>query len=257
MTFIVDILIALRFFSRLPVPETARERALGATGFAQAAQLVPVAGVVIGLAPALLLFVATTLGLSALVGALLAIAALILVTGALHEDALADCADGFGGGRSRDRKLEIMRDSRIGAYGACAIMLSLSLRAAALASIADRSASLAALSVIAAAALSRTASLMPLVLLPPARTDGLGAAAQPPPGAVAIAAALAMAIAGALLAASAGPVRIVAAVALAPLAGLGVCAFARRQIGGQTGDVAGAAQQLAEVAVYLALAAAP
>ena len=74
-----------------------------------------------------------------------ALAALVLLTGGFHEDGLADTADGFGGGRTRERKLEIMRDSRIGSYGALALVLSVGIRAAALATMARIGASAAEL----------------------------------------------------------------------------------------------------------------
>ena len=189
MTLVDDLLIALRFFSRLPVPETERERSLGAAGLASAAALVPVAGAIIGILPAFVLLAAGGLGLPPVLAAPLAIATLALVTGALHEDALSDCADGFGGGRTRERKLEIMRDSRIGAFGGVALALSLYVRVTALAVIADRSAGTAALVLVAAAALSRAASLWPLAWLPPARAEGVGAAAQPAPAVAGAAAA--------------------------------------------------------------------
>ncbi len=257
MTLVDDLLIALRFFSRLPVPETARERELGPAGLSSVAAYVPVAGVIIGVGPALVLLAASVLGLPPVLAAPLAIAALVLVTGALHEDALADCADGFGGGATRERKLEIMRDSRIGAFGACALALSLYIRAVALAIVTDRSPGDAALVLVAAAALSRAACLWPLAWLPPARPDGAGAAAgRPLPGLVAIAAGLGFALALALLAPAAGVLRTLEACAFVVLATVAFTELARRQVGGQTGDVAGATQQLAEIAVYLTLAAA-
>ena len=180
MTLVDDLLIALRFFSRLPVPETAREREVGAAGLSSVAAFVPVAGVIIGVGPALVLLAASVLGLPPVLAAPLAIAALVVVTGALHEDALADCADGFGGGATRERKLEIMRDSRIGAFGACALALSIYIRAVALAIVADRSPGDAALVLVAAAALSRAACLWPLAWLPHRRAPTEPA---PPPAA--------------------------------------------------------------------------
>src|ERR1700735_5265271 len=101
-------------------------------------------------------------------------AALVVATGALHEDGLADVADGFGGGATRARKLEIMRDSRIGAYGAIAIALALILRVGALAAALDGGLWRACSSLLLVAALSRAAALRPLALLPPARADGAG-----------------------------------------------------------------------------------
>ena len=255
MAPVADLFIALRFFSRLPVPTTRREIELGASGLADAVPLVPLAGAIIGLVPALVLAASRAAGLPSIVAALLAVASLVLVTGALHEDALADCADGFGGGATRERKLAIMRDSRIGAYGACALVLSIALRATALAAAIDSSAGRAALMVIAAAAVSRTLSLLPLALLPPARTDGVGAAV--PAGWQSVGLALLVAIIGSavVLTFVASPIRIVAADLLAVGTVLALCRLAFSQIGGHTGDVAGAAQQLAEVAIYLVFAA--
>ena len=252
---LADILIALRFFSRLPVPATDRETALGASGLAAATPMVPVAGAIIGIGPALALVVADAVGLQPFVGATLAVIAMVIVTGAFHEDALADCADGFGGGRTRERKLAIMRDSRIGAFGACAIGLSLILRVASLDAMIGNGPSFAAAGMIAGAAVSRTLCLLPLVLLDPARAEGAGAGVGVPTrfaSAVALAAVIGLlpVFTGATL------LRVVTALALSTAAALGMVALARRQIGGQTGDVAGATQQLAEIATLLAFSAA-
>ena len=250
-----DLLICLRFFSRLPVPETARERALGAGGLAAAAMMAPLAGLMLALGPAAVLAAAVALRLPSMTAALLALAASIVLTGALHEDALADCADGFGGARTREGKLAIMRDSRIGAFGAAAITLSLLLRASALAGAASANGGIAAL--LVAATLSRAACLAPLAMLPPARADGAGAAAAGI-GTARLLAACAMAIVIAIAVAVAtrsGTRRAADAALLATVASLTMTALARRQIGGQSGDVAGATQQVAEIAVLLAYAA--
>lgn len=256
MTPFADLLICLRFFSRLPVPETGRERALGAGGLAAAAAMAPLAGLVLASGPALVLAAAIALRLPADAAALLALSTSVVTTGALHEDALADCADGFGGGRTRERKLAIMRDSRIGAFGATAIALSLLLRAAALAGATIAGRGVPAL--LVAATLSRAACLVPLALLPPARTDGAGAAVSGVDRTRTLTAcALALGLAVAVSAATAtGIARAVGAAVAAAGAALAVTMLARRQIGGQTGDVAGAAQQIAEIAALLVYAAA-
>ena len=163
-----DLLACLRFFSRLPLPELPFEQ--GAGGMAdlpRLAWMVPVAGAVLSAIGALALGLADGLGLPPLVCAGLAIGVLVILTGALHEDGLADLADGFGGGATRERKLEIMRDSRVGAYGATALALSLILRVAAVSALLDRSLGVAAAGLILAGAASRAASLAPLALLPP------------------------------------------------------------------------------------------
>ncbi len=244
-----DCLACLRFFSRLPLPSTAT------TSSALPVVMLPLAGLLIGLGPAAILAASLILGLPPSLGGFLAIAALGAVSGAMHEDGLADCADGFGGGWERARKLEIMRDSRIGTYGVCALVLSLSIRALAVGSLATQLpvAAVAALAVVAA--LSRTACLMPLMLLPPARADGLGATtSRPSRKAFATATAQCAVASLILLLFGIGLLKILVMIGLGFGAAFLVCRIADRQIGGQTGDVAGAAQQAAEIAALLVLA---
>jgi adenosylcobinamide-GDP ribazoletransferase len=255
-SLLADLLLCLRFCSRLPLPVLAGELAPhGFSAFSRAAGLLPLAGGIIGALAALVLTIAASLGFPPPVTALLALASLVLLTGALHEDGLADCADGFGGGTGRERKLDIMRDSRIGTFGTVALVLTLLLRFASLAEITAANPYLAAMVLIGGAALSRAAALLPLALLPAARSTGLGfAAGRPRPAAFALAAVLGLAIAFAPSLAGAGWVAILGAVVAAAGTGLGVTALARQQIGGHTGDVAGASQQMSEIAFYLALA---
>jgi adenosylcobinamide-GDP ribazoletransferase len=256
-TPLADLLICLRFFSRLPLPTTSRETALGADGLARAVAMVPMAGAIVGLFPATILVLIAFAGLPPLLLAPLAIATLVLVTGALHEDGLADCADGFGGGRTRERKLEIMRDSRIGTYGACAIGLSLYLRVASLTVMAAHDVALSAAVLVSSAALSRPLCLLPLALLKPARSEGAGAAQGHLSTARLAGASVLAAVIGLLpVFTRVAPGIVLLSVVAGIVAALGVCAVSRRQIGGQTGDVAGAAQQAAELAQYLIYAAA-
>jgi adenosylcobinamide-GDP ribazoletransferase len=176
------------------------------------------------------------------------------VTGALHEDGLADTADGFGGGATRERKLEIMRDSRIGAFGAVALALSILIRVAALAAALKGGFWNAAGSLILVAALARAGALMPLAALDPARVDGAGAAAgrlDPAAFAASCVAALVIVLIAGILAT--GFWRALAAAAASAIGAAAMTALARRQIGGQTGDVAGAAQQWAEIAAWCGL----
>ena len=258
MTPVADLYVCLRFFSRLPLPTTSWEAALGQGSLVRAAAMAPLAGVALALLPAVILIAAQISELPTSVAAILTIASLVGVTGALHEDGLADCADGFGGGRTVARKLEIMRDSRIGTFGAAALTLSLVLRSAALAAILARGLGEALAAVFLSAALSRTACLAPLLLLVPARADGAGAAnARPSPAVIAAAAAIALCLAVLFAVVSADPRRAAGAVVVAAIMAVAVCVIARRQIGGQTGDVAGAAQQAAEAGVLLVFAAGP
>jgi adenosylcobinamide-GDP ribazoletransferase len=254
---LADLAACLRFYTRLPLPGLAGDaNPHGMLDFSRASRLVPIAGAFVGLLGALVLGLAANLGLAPLPAATLAVAALLLVTGVMHEDGLADLADGFGGGANPERKLEIMRDSRIGTYGAAALVISLLLRVGTLAGLVASDLGLAVAVLVAAGAVSRAAGLLPLALLPPARTSGAGfAAAKPSLEALQIAAALALVCGCLPLLAGASLPRVVAAGIAAALAAYGVTALARRQIGGHTGDVAGAAQQAAEIAVLLTYSA--
>jgi adenosylcobinamide-GDP ribazoletransferase len=246
-----DIADALRFFTRLPLGEAEPGTSLDINRIAWAA---PVAGVTVGLIGALILALAALLGLPPLLRAGLATAALVVATGALHEDGLADVADGFGGGAARAGKLEIMRDSRIGAYGALAIALALILRVGALAAALDGGFWRAGSSLVLVAALSRAAALTPLALLPPARAAGAGAAAgRLDSSALAAAWGAALVISLALGLVALGLAHALFAALMSGAGALFVVGLARRAIGGQTGDVAGAAQQCSEIAAWCGL----
>jgi adenosylcobinamide-GDP ribazoletransferase len=241
---------ALRFFTRLPLPAAPRL----ALDFNRIAWAAPVAGAVVGAVGACALALTVALGLPAFVGAALATAALVATTGALHEDGLADVADGFGGGAARERKLEIMRDSRIGAYGATALALGLVIRVGALASVLSGGFWSAAGALTVVAAVSRAGALMPLALIDAARVDGAGAAAgrlEPASFAAACGAALVIAVLIGVLTIGAG--RAIDAAVAGALGAAAMTALASRQIGGQTGDVAGAAEQWAEIAGWCGL----
>jgi adenosylcobinamide-GDP ribazoletransferase len=229
-----DLATALSLLTRLPVGWLGADWAAMNPG--RAVWAYPLVGAVVGGIGALVFAACRALGLSPALAALWTLAAQLLTTGALHEDGLADTADGFGGGRTRDRKLEIMRDSRIGSYGALALMVSLALRAAAIAAMPTLHA--AAMALIGAGILSRAAMLLPLRLLLPARPGGQGASVAGGPGwAVSLAGGLAVALVLGLL-----PLRPAAlALTTTMLAGCALSRLALRQIGGVTGDVLGAA----------------
>jgi len=258
-TLLYDLAACLRFYSRLPVPALPDEPdPHAAPDFRTVPRMLPVAGLILALPAALALVAAWEIRLGPFVAATLALTVGALVTGALHEDGLADVADGFGGGRTRERRLEIMRDSRIGAYGGTALFLSLALRAGALATLLDRSGSgHAALALVLTAAVSRCAALTPMVLLGPARPGGAGASVGRPTGpTLGIAAGIAAALALACVGLGLPWLGVGLLLVLAPLAALALTTLARRRIGGQTGDVIGACQQVAEVAGLLGLLAA-
>ncbi|MBV9653914.1 MAG: adenosylcobinamide-GDP ribazoletransferase [Acetobacteraceae bacterium] len=201
----------------------------------------PLVGALTGAGAGAIYAACDQLGMPPLLAALWTVAAQLLITGALHEDGLADTADGFGGGHSREQKLAIMRDSRIGSYGVLALILSLAIRVAAIGAIGDGASVLGAMT--AAGALGRGAIIVVLARIRPARPDGLASSLGDPPAAVL---ATGAALAG-LIAFAALPARVaLAASAVSLLSGLVLARLARIQVGGYTGDVLGAAEQLAE-----------
>ena len=240
-----DFARAIGLLTRLPVQTD------GVRG-AQAAWAWPLAGALVGVMAALAGWFALGLGLPVGLAAGLALTTQIVATGAMHEDGLADCADGFWGGQIRDRRLEIMRDSRIGTYGVIAICLSILLRWSMLATLFSAGAVFGA--IVAAAALSRVPLVALACWLEPARKDGLAASVGRPESETLVLAAVAGLLVGLLFT---GFVALPAA-AIAALAGWGVARVAIAKVQGQTGDVLGASQQLAEIgilAVFTALLA--
>jgi len=241
-----DFAIATSFLTRVPMGLGA----LDAGQLAQAGWAFPLVGIGVGALAGLVFLIAALFGCGDWPSAVLAVLAAVVLTGALHEDGLADTADGFAGGANREAKLRIMRDSRHGTFGVLALFASFALRMAALAAIGEPLH--VGLALIAAHAGSRGLLPASMRALPPARSDGLGIAAGRPRMVTAVAsAAIGLGIALAAL----GPLRGVLAVMLAALAVAGSAALARRQIGGYTGDVLGAFQQIGEIVILLAGAA--
>jgi len=237
-----DIGAAIALLTRLPAPANNLRGA-------DAAWAWPVAGALVGLIAALAAALALALNLPPVVAAAAAITVQIFATGAMHEDGLADCADGFWGGWERARRLEIMHDSRIGTYGVLALALSLILRVALLAALIHAGTLYGAL--IATAALSRAPMVALMRRLPPARPDGLSrSTGQPGSDTELLAAATALLIALVTVGFAALPAALVAAAAA-----FGLSRIALAKIGGQTGDVLGASQQIAEIATLATLTA--
>lgn len=241
-----DLRTAVAFLTRLPMPHP--QGAVPAN-FIRAQRLFPLVGAGIGAAVGLLYLGMRVIGVPDLAAAALALGASALLTGALHEDGLGDVGDGFGGGRDRESKLEIMRDSRLGTYGTLTLMVSFVARLSALAALSN---GVVVQSLIAAYALARGMLPAMSMMLPYARKDGRAATAGRPDFATArTAAALALLIA--LL--SLRWVEALAAALVAVAIAIGMGWLAQRQIGGQTGDVLGASEQLGETAILVLLAA--
>ena len=243
---ITELGTGLAFLTRLPVPRAASG---DGTSLARAAWTFPLVGALVGASGALVFWGAASAGLHPFVAAVLAVAATLLATGALHEDGLADMADGFGAGAARERKLEIMRDSRIGTYGVAALVISILLRAGAIASLVEPM--LVAPALIAAHAAARATLPAFMRWVPPARRNGLAAVAGRPSMANAVIAGL---IGAASLAICLDLTTMLIALGLLIAATAFMAWLTLRQIGGQTGDVLGALEQAGEVLVLLAAA---
>ncbi len=237
------LVFTLRFFTRLPIPgNTGHEGDL-----AKNAIWFPLAGLVVGLITGIVWWAGMQF-FPPMVAAGLALAAGLLVTGALHEDGFADCADGLGGGFTRERALEIMRDSRIGAYGTIALIVSIGLRWAALASLAVWSGLLA---LLLAHAVSRAVIALPIATSRYARKEGLGTTVSSGVDQTTMLIVCAIAaLIGLLLAGFAG----LFAVFLAFVAGWLFLKRLEARLGGYTGDGLGAIQQIAEITVLIILA---
>ena len=236
-----DIAEALGLLTRLPLADNSPRGAASAWAW-------PVAGLVVALVAGGLAALLLGLGVAPALAAGFTLAAQVALTGGLHEDGLADTADGFWGGSARERRLEIMKDSRIGSYGVIALVLALGLRWSALSLLLSAGQIFAPL--IAAAVLSRGAMTVLMAAMPNARGTGLSATVGRPAQATAV---LAVAVALTLGLAVAGWA-ILAPLLWLTLTAIGLAALALKKIGGQTGDVLGAGQQLCEIAVLTALA---
>ncbi|MBB3951758.1 adenosylcobinamide-GDP ribazoletransferase [Aureimonas jatrophae] len=247
------LLRTLAFLSRLP-PVAVAFRG-GPHPLGRDAPLFALAGAVIALPPALLLPLGVALGLSPLVAATLAVFSLVALTGALHEDGLGDTADGLFGHRPAADALRIMKDSRIGTYGALALTGSLMLRTALLAELCAVRPGAAALALLAAAAASRGWMAWLWSRLATADPGGLADRVGRPSVSAGLAGlVLGLAIAAALGLAVAGWPGLVLPALVSGLPVLWLARVLRRRLGGQTGDTLGAAQQLCEIALLLGFA---
>ncbi len=240
-----DLVMALRFYSRLPVPGAGHAK----PNLSHMAPALPFASLLIGAGPALVLFLGSVIGLPPLFAAVLAIACLTIVTGAMAEDAIADSADGLFGGQTIEKRLEILKDSRHGTYGVTALVLFLLLRAGALATLAAHSPLGAATAWLAAGILSRSGSLWLTLQLLPARRDGASSAAGGVGKVPFIAGAGFAVVLGFIFAAPFVSVAgLAGAIVLQALVALGWTQLCRHLVGGQTGDLIGGLQALLEIA---------
>jgi adenosylcobinamide-GDP ribazoletransferase len=248
-------LVALQFLTRVPIPAWVGWKP---EWLQDSARHFPAVGLCVGSAAAGVLWLSAH-AWSALIAVLLSMAATIWLTGAFHEDGLADTCDGLGGAVTREKALAIMKDSRLGTYGAVGLLMVLALKAAALHSLAVRDLAATLVLLPLAHAWSRTATVLLLRLLPyggdaehakakplAQQVDGFG---------------LALALMWAVLAAAVAALYVDAEVLLwaalaAAVVTLWMARWLRLRLGGFTGDALGATQQFSELAVYLAALAA-
>jgi adenosylcobinamide-GDP ribazoletransferase len=249
-------LVALQFLTRVPVPASL---GYSAAWLQASVRHFPAVGLLVGAFAALVLWAAAHLWPAA-VAVALSMGATVWLTGAFHEDGLADTCDALGGAVSRERALEIMKDSRLGSYGTIGLVAVLGLKAAALYGLAvrDLDATLAALPL--AHALSRAAPVLLLRLLPYAG-DAAQAKAKPmattaSDGNVAVALLWCVVAAALACAWHLDAAHVLLAALAAAVVAFAMARWLRLRLGGFTGDTLGAAQQGAELAVYLALLAA-
>lgn len=243
------VVTAAQLLTRFPLPDVvqyskARSRA--------AARYYPLVGVMIGLLAALVHLAAIELFPVSL-AALVIVVVTLMMTGALHEDGFADCCDGLGGGRTRERALEIMRDSRLGTYGAAGLGLML---LGQLLVVMETPSALVPWLLIAAHATSRAAMVLVICVSDYARAEGSAAQVSGGPGTHGLIIALVIAAMSMIPLALGAPVGAAVLALAALVAGaLVMHRYARRKLGGYTGDTLGAVQQVSQLAFGLGLLA--
>ncbi|HUH77116.1 MAG TPA: adenosylcobinamide-GDP ribazoletransferase [Devosia sp.] len=247
-----DLIMALRLFSRFPTGTSAHE----VPDLNRIAPVLPLASLMVGIGPVVVLIGGTLLGLPSYFAATLAVAAMIIANGAMADDALADAFDGLFGGYTKERRLEILKDSRHGTYGVSALGLYIAARITALGALAAVNPWAAGALWLAANVVGRSLSCWLSLTLPAARTAGLSYATGP---LTQKSFAIGMAIAAAIAVALAGPFAGVDGLALAAILSLAIAllwrAVCKKLVEGQTGDLIGALCALGEVAMLTGLIA--
>lgn len=253
-----DALTVAAFLTRLPVfsrghpdfeEEDAEEVIAPEGDLATASRTFPLVGFAIGLIGAAVLILGKWIGLGPYLAAVFAVAAVIVVTGGLHEDGLADTAEGFIAGRDMEAKLAIMRDTRLGGLAVLALIFSVLVRVGALATVSGTFAAAAAL--IAAATFSRAVLPAVMAWFEPARLQGLAVTAgKPPKDRVVVSILIGIVFVFIFM----GPLSGLFALVMGAAAAAAAAAVAQREVGGYTGDILGAIQQLTEIAILLAAA---
>jgi adenosylcobinamide-GDP ribazoletransferase len=252
-TLITDTARALGFLTRLPVPSRYFEGDEGS--LVQVSRAFPLAGFAAALPAALFLLISPWLNFPSPLAAVIAVAISVGTTGALHEDGLADMADGFFGCKDTEQRLEIMKDSRTGAYGVLILVLSVLLKVFALASLLTFGGMTAALALLAAGVAARTALVWHWGELESARSGGVAdIAGKPDEESLSFALLTGLPLAGALTLTGFGLSATVLTAVFVVIASIAFARLCRDKIGGFTGDTLGSASQIAEIAALIALA---
>lgn len=243
-----DFFAALMLLTRIPV-NWQKVSPSGPPDLNRCLWIYPIIGLVVSIIGAAVYFITVWMNIPQSLSVIIALAAMIFATGAFHEDGLADVADGFGGGNSAEKKLEIMRDSRIGTYGGLALVIAVALKVTSL-SVLSSEQIIAAF--ISAGMISRLMIIYTLLVLNPARKDSLSSdAGKPSTNAIIVATLSALLISGLLI----DPTVVIYIFITAFATTLAFCVLAHRQISGFSGDVLGAVQQLSEITIYIFLSA--
>ncbi|WP_368187400.1 adenosylcobinamide-GDP ribazoletransferase [Aestuariibius sp. HNIBRBA575] len=239
-----DVLAAIGLLTRLPISvDTDQAQARAAI----APWAYPLVGLVVGGLAAVMGYIALWFDISPTITAGLAVVVMIVVTGALHEDGLADTCDGLWGGWDRERRLQIMKDSKIGTYGVLGLILSVILRWAGYMALIEVGFLWAVLLLVPM--ISRAPMVVLMATLPHARTTGLSHSVGRPVWQIAVLACVTAAILGLVI----WPAKMLAICVVLAICTFGIAKLARAKIGGQTGDILGASQQISEIAVLLVL----
>lgn len=248
LPLLMRLLVAVQFLTRLPVWRFLSGDAQRPDALGQAMTVFPLAGALVGLVTAGVFWLALQIW-PVWIAVLVALAGEALLTGALHEDAVADFCDAFGGGRDRGGILRILKDSRIGSFGMVGLALALGLRAAAMGCL---PADLRFPAIVAAATLGRWLVLPITIWLPPlSGRSGLARDLAQPDAVTTILIGAAMAIPGTIAFALYAPAHLAGAVLLLLLFALWLVRLVRRRLGGVTGDVLGFACYAGQVLVLL------
>jgi adenosylcobinamide-GDP ribazoletransferase len=244
-----DILHLLSFFTIIPIKSNTK------TKLSKSLYALPLVSLIIGVIAAIPLLTLSLINMPNLIISIITIFTLILVTGALHEDGIADFMDSFGGAKSKNKKIEILSDSNIGSYGTIALILSILTRIIALYLILESSGILSAISaLLAVSVLSRTSMLHILATLPAVKKSGLGhSATMPEKNILIFSYSLSILIISLLTIPAFGFLGLFFVISSGILASLLVTSIAFKHLGGQTGDVCGSVQQISEILIYLSL----